>query len=45
MERNIDVTFTAEIQRDGRVQLPAGIRKKIGLERGDILEITLNKKL
>jgi AbrB family looped-hinge helix DNA binding protein len=44
-EKTIDVTFTAEIQRDGRIQIPGTIRRKLDLNRGDVLEITINKKL
>ena len=44
-EKTIDVTFTAEIQQDGRVQIPKVIRKAHELIRGDGLEITINKKL
>ena len=41
----IDVTFTAEIQRDGRIQIPGNIRRAKGLDRGDVLEIRINKKI
>jgi hypothetical protein len=44
-EKQINVTFTAEIQGDGRMQLPGTIRRKLDLNRGDVLEITINKKL
>lgn len=44
-EKTINVTFTAEIQRDGRIQIPNGIRRTKDLNRGDVLEITINKKL
>ena len=39
------ITFTAEIQRDGRIQIPHYLRSKFELNRGDVLELTINKKL
>ena len=45
MVEEIKVSFTAEIQRDGRIQIPGGLRRKKELDRGDVLEITINKKL
>jgi len=44
-EKTIDVTFTAEIQRDGRIQIPGNIRRAKGLDRGDVLQLIIDKKL
>ncbi len=45
MPEDIQVSFTAEIQRDGRIQLPSNIRNKLDLNKGDVLQLTIDKKL
>lgn len=41
----INLTLTGEIQGDGRLQVPSNVRKKLDLNRGDVLEYTIRRKL
>lgn len=44
-EKLINVTFTAELQGDFRLQIPSPLRRKLDLMRGDVLELTIRRKL
>ena len=41
----MDVTFTAKVQAIGRVAIPQEIRERLGIQKGDMVTVRIEKVL
>ena len=41
----MDVTFTAKVQAIGRVAIPLDIRERLGIQKGDMVTVRIEKVL
>ena len=41
----LDVTFTAKVQAIGRVAIPLDIRDRLGIHKGDMITVRIEKGL
>ena len=41
----MDVTFTAKVQAIGRVAIPLEIRERLGIQKGDMITVRIEKVL